>query len=143
MLKRLSFAFKETASDLNAVLTIEQLNGIGVVFLLTMAGFVALQAIIDQDIFASILSGGVIATLFFFSVVGFIAIAGTLYDFFYKITDGREYNFEPRLRGWTHGWRISLSLALSGFVTTEVFLQFSEGVREIPVVGPQYASLLY
>jgi hypothetical protein len=81
--------------------------------------------------------------LFFLSVIGFIAFAGTLYAFIYNFVVGHEVNCDkPGVGGWRRDWRVALSATISGFVNIAVIAMFTEGLRGIPIVGEQYAALL-
>ena len=146
MRERLSYALGKTTNDLHALFVTEVDHEIVQAFVLTLGGFAGIQFAIEHDggsFIIVIFTACVTATLFFFSIVGCIAFAGTLYDFTYNLTAGHKYSFELLgLSGWTRGWRVALSAAVSGIMTIAVIALFDKGVSEIPIVGGQYPTLL-
>jgi hypothetical protein len=146
MYARLVYARRETVRILRNFLESEADYDIFQVFVLTVALFGAIQLALNQinNIILSLVFGSVEAVIFFLSMVGFITLSCVVFLFVYNFTVGREPSFDlPRLSGWRRGLGVGLSVAVSGIVTLTSFKLFYEGVREIPVLGPEYARLLY
>ena len=143
MQKRLVYAVNKTIKSLHAVLKTETGYEIPLAFMLTLAGFGALQFAINHDVnnvFAHIIVGCAIGTVLFLSAIGFITFICVVFVFAYAFTISSERGFNsPRLRGWNRSWRIVLSFSVSGAVTAAVFNPFYEG---LPLLGTQYPFLL-
>jgi hypothetical protein len=147
MYARINYAVGNTLRGLTAVLgTIDDYEVVQA-FALTVAGFGGLEFAINRDagnIVTSITSGCIVGTAFFLSIIGFTAILATTLAFVYYLCLGRDLSFDlPSLTGQNRGLRFAFSVAVSGLVTVAAFGLFYEGVRKIPILGPQYAALLY
>ena len=147
MYERLDYACRKTVRDLTNVLETKVDYEFLQAFVLIVAGFVALQFAIDQDmqhIVFSMFVGSIVGTMFFLSIVSFITFFCVMCAFVYNFTVARQPSFgPPSLSGRSRGLRIGMSVAISGIVTVMSFKLFCEGVKEIPVVGRQYVGLLY
>ena len=146
MYERFSYAFSKTTTELNAVLVTDADYAVLQAYVLTVVSFGGIQFAIDHEggsLIISFVTACVEATLFFLSVIGFIAFTGTLYAFIYNLAVGHEENCDkPGLDGWRRDWRVALSAVLSGFIIIAVISMFREGLSGIPIVGEQYATLL-
>jgi hypothetical protein len=137
MYKRLVYAVNRTATNLHAVFRTKIDFEVTLAFMLTIAGFGAVQFAINHDVnnvFAPLMVGFAIGTVFFLSAVGFTTVIFVIFVFAYAFTVGPERGFSsPRLSGWRRSWRIVLSFTVSGAVTAAVFNLYYEGLKEIPV----------
>ena len=137
MQKRLVYAVNNTIKNLHGVFRTKTEFEVPLAFMLTLAGFGAVQIAINHDVnnvFAPVIVGFAIGTVFFLSAVGFITIIFVIFVFAYDFTVGPERGFSsPRLSGWSRSWRIVLSFTVSGAVTAAVFNLYYEGLKEIPV----------
>jgi hypothetical protein len=147
MYARILYAVNNTAKKLDAVFRTKSEYEIALAFMVTIGGFVVMQIAINHDpgnVFAPFIVGCAIATIFFLSAIGFITFICVIYLLAYDLTVGPERGFNsPRLSGWSRGWRIVLSFAVSGAVTAAAFNLFYEGLKEIPFIGTQYPILLH
>ena len=136
MYTRLVYAVNKTVEKLHVVFRTKIGYEIALAFMLTVAGFGAMQFVINHDVnnvFAQIIVGCAIGTVLFLSTIGFITFISIIFVFAYDFTIGPERGFNsPKLSGWSRGWRIVLSFAVSGAVTAAVFNLFYEGLKEIP-----------
>jgi len=142
MYMRLDYAVSKTLMNLRAVFRTESGYEIPLAFLVTLAGFGAMQFAIDHNvnsIFTTVIVGFAISTIFFLSAIGFITLISVVFIFTYNFTVGSE---RPKIRGLSRDWRIVLGFVVSGAVTAAVFNIFYEGPGEIPFVGTQYPFLL-
>jgi uncharacterized BrkB/YihY/UPF0761 family membrane protein len=147
MFPRLVYAVGKTVKNLDAVLKTKSDYEILLAFVVTLIGFGAMHFAIVHDvnnIFAPVLTGCAVATVFFLSTIGFITFISIIYVFAYNFTVGPERGFNPSsLSRRSRGWRIVLSFVVSGAVTAAAFNLFYEGLKEIPFVGTQYPFLLH
>ena len=147
MITRLDYAVVKTVKNLGTVLKTKGDYEILLAFVVTLFGFGAMQFAIVHDvdnIFAPVLTGCAVATVFFLSTIGFITFISTIFVFAYNVTVGPEPSFDlSSMRGRSRGWRIVLSFVVSVAVTAAAFNLFYEGLREIPFVGTQYPFLLH
>ena len=147
MFTRLDYAVGKTVKNLSTMLKTKSEYEIILAFGVTLISFGAMQYAIDYDvgnIFAPVVIGCAVATVFFLSTIGFITFISTIFVFTYIFNVGPERGSKlPSLSGWSRGWRIVLSFVVSGAVTAAVFNIFSEGLREIPFVGTQYPLILH
>ena len=137
MSNRLVYAVNMTVKNLHAVLKTKTGYEITLAFMVTLAGFVAMQFAFNHNInnvAAPVIVGFADGTVFFLSAVGFITVISVIFVFAYAFTVGQEHGFSsPRLSGWSRSWRIVLSFTVSGAVTAAVFNLFYEGLKEIPL----------
>ena len=137
MYKRLVCAVNTTVNNLHAVFSAEIEFEVALAFMLTLAGFGAMEFAFSYDVnnvFAPVIVGCAIGTVFFLSAVGIITVIFVIFVFAYDFTVGPERGFSsPRLSGWSRNWRIVLSFTVSGAVTAAVFNLFYEGLKEIPL----------
>ena len=138
MYARANYAFSKTMTSLHGILGTRSDREILLAFLLTLAGFVAVQTAIDHggaDVYSPIITGFAKAIIFFFATVGFIAFASTLFVFAYYLTIGRQ------TLAYGRACRIVFSFAISGLATAAAFNLFCEGLAETQFVETQYVPL--
>ena len=137
MVKRLVYAVNTTVKNLHSVLRTKIEFEVTLAFMLTIAGFGAMQFAFNHDIsnvFGPVIVGFAIGTIFFLSTIGFLTFIFVIFVFAYDFTVGPERGFSsPRLSGRSRSWRIVLSFTVSGAVTAAVFNLFYEGLKEIPL----------
>ena len=138
MYARANYAFSKTMTSLHGILGTRSDREILLAFLLTLAGFGAVQFAIDHDaadVYGPIITGFAKAIIFFFTAVGFIAFTSTLFVFAYYLTIGRQ------TLAYGRAFRIVFSFAISGLVTAAAFNLFYEGLTETQFVERQYVPL--
>jgi hypothetical protein len=147
MFARLVYAAGKTVKYLDTVLKSKGDYEILLGFVVTLIGFGAMHFAIVHDVnnvFAPVLTGCAVATVFFLSTIGFITFISIVFVFAYNFTVGPGLGYNSKsLSGRSRGWRIVLSFVVSGAVTAAAFDLFYEGLKEIPVVGTQYPFLLH
>ena len=134
---RFVYAVNKAVKNLQLVFRTKIEREIALAFTLTVAGFGAMQFAINLDLdnlFAPVVVGFAIGTVLFLSTIGFITFISIIFVFAYDFTVGPKRGFNsPKLSGWSRGWRIVLSFAISGALTAAVFNLFYEGLKEIPL----------
>ena len=137
MYQRLFYAVNTTVNNLHALFMAEIEFEVALAFMLTLAGFGAMEFAFNYDVnnvFAPVIVGFALGTVFFLSAIGFITVILVIFVFAYDFTVGPERGFSsPRLSGWSRNWRIVLSFTVSGAVTAAVFNLFYQGLKEIPL----------
>ena len=135
MYMRLDYAASKTLMNLRAVFRTKSGYEIPLAFMVTVAGFGAMQFAIDHNvnsIFTAVIFGFAISTVFVLSAIGFITLIAIVFIFTYNFTVGTD---RPNFSVLSRGWRIVLGFVVSGAVTAAVFNIFYEGLREVPFIG--------
>jgi hypothetical protein len=144
MVMHLSYAFNRTLRDLEMALRLSDNRVIIFSFIITLLSFGAIQIAIVRNIASvseTIIFTCATAAVFFFSIVGFIAILSTTFIFMYYFSIGKTTSSGSQNRRW-YVWRLILSFAFTGVVTGAVFNVLCDGLEDVSFIRTQYALFL-